>query len=91
MSRTRGVACLVYFEQPLRVFDEAVSMGRSMGLEVESEDVHELVKSNEIKYGRVATPAGKTLAEDLSSDEVDTSSSSDDRSRQIGRVFRVPE
>ena len=29
--------------------DEVVSMGKSMGLEVESEDVHELLKSHEIE------------------------------------------
>ena len=63
--------------------DEVVSMGRSMGLEEESDDVHELLKSHEIQLAteeqkHMQEWQQKTLADDLSSDEDEV------------RVFRVP-
>ena len=55
------------------LIDEVVSMRKSMGLEVESEDVHELLKGHEIELNTVELKhqqeeQQKTLADDLSSD-----------------------
>ena len=51
--------------------DEVVSMVKSIGLDVESEDVHELLKSQviELKMEELQEEQQKTLADDLSSDE----------------------
>ena len=56
------------------LIDEVVLMGKSMGLEVEREDVHEPLKSHKIKLNteelqHLQDEQQKTLADDLSSDE----------------------
>ena len=62
------------FEPDDSVLIDEVVLGKSMGLDVESEDVYELLKNNEIELNtekllHLQEEQRKTLADDLPSDE----------------------